>query len=108
MTVTPSVKPPVPLQLTDIEARVLGTLMEKARTVPDSYPLTLNALLLFVAIGLNLAGVFEVGLLLTRLGNRDPLATGARPRAPPCLGYGVSANRARAACRSRGCARRWS
>lgn len=30
--------------LTDIEARVLGTLMEKARTVPDSYPLTLNAL----------------------------------------------------------------
>ena len=26
------------------EARVLGTLMEKARTVPDSYPLTLNAL----------------------------------------------------------------
>jgi uncharacterized protein len=30
--------------LTEIEARVLGTLMEKARTVPDSYPLTLNAL----------------------------------------------------------------
>jgi uncharacterized protein YceH (UPF0502 family) len=30
--------------LTDIEARVLGTLMEKARTVPDSYPLSLNAL----------------------------------------------------------------
>ena len=32
-------------QLTPIEARVLGTLMEKARTVPDSYPLTLNALI---------------------------------------------------------------
>ncbi|HSV34145.1 MAG TPA: YceH family protein [Ramlibacter sp.] len=30
--------------LTPIEARVLATLMEKARTVPDSYPLTLNAL----------------------------------------------------------------
>ena len=30
--------------LTAIEARVLATLMEKARTVPDSYPLTLNAL----------------------------------------------------------------
>lgn len=30
--------------LTPIESRVLGTLMEKARTVPDSYPLTLNAL----------------------------------------------------------------
>lgn len=28
------------------EARVLATLMEKARTVPDSYPLSLNALLL--------------------------------------------------------------
>ena len=27
------------------EARVLGTLMEKARTVPDTYPMTLNALL---------------------------------------------------------------
>jgi uncharacterized protein len=31
-------------QLTPIEARCLGTLMEKARTVPDSYPLSLNAL----------------------------------------------------------------
>ena len=31
--------------LTDIEARILGTLMEKARTVPDSYPLTLNNLI---------------------------------------------------------------
>jgi len=30
-----------PLSL--LESRVLGTLMEKARTVPDSYPLTLNA-----------------------------------------------------------------
>lgn len=28
------------------QARVLGTLMEKARTVPDSYPLTLNSLVL--------------------------------------------------------------
>ena len=33
-----------PVLLTPIQARVLGTLMEKARTVPDSYPLTLNAL----------------------------------------------------------------
>lgn len=32
--------------LSAIEARVLGTLMEKARTVPDSYPLTLNSLVL--------------------------------------------------------------
>ena len=31
--------------LSHIEARVLGTLMEKARTVPDSYPLSMQALL---------------------------------------------------------------
>lgn len=30
--------------LTPVEARVLGTLMEKARTVPDSYPMSLNSL----------------------------------------------------------------
>ena len=30
--------------LSATEARVLATLMEKARTVPDSYPLTLNTL----------------------------------------------------------------
>jgi uncharacterized protein YceH (UPF0502 family) len=39
---TPAVHP----VLTAIEARVLGTLMEKARTVPDSYPLSLNSLML--------------------------------------------------------------
>ena len=39
--------PPVPtLLLTPIEARVVATLMEKARTVPDSYPLSVNTLLL--------------------------------------------------------------
>ncbi len=32
--------------LTPIEARCLGTLMEKARTVPDSYPLSLNTLVI--------------------------------------------------------------
>ena len=32
------------IPLTPVKARVLATLMEKARTVPDSYPLTLNAL----------------------------------------------------------------
>jgi uncharacterized protein YceH (UPF0502 family) len=36
--------PALPRPLTVIEARVLGTLLEKARTVPDSYPLTLNSL----------------------------------------------------------------
>ena len=32
------------LQLSDIELRVLGALMEKQLTTPDSYPLTLNSL----------------------------------------------------------------
>ena len=32
--------------LSAIEARVLATLLEKSRTVPDSYPLTLNSLVL--------------------------------------------------------------
>ncbi len=38
---------PVPASrpLSAIEARILGTLMEKARTVPDSYPLSMQALL---------------------------------------------------------------
>ena len=38
--------PPAAPALTPIEARVLATLMEKARTVPDSYPLSLNSLLM--------------------------------------------------------------
>lgn len=42
MTLTPATS----LTLTPIEARVLGSLMEKARTVPDSYPLSLNSLML--------------------------------------------------------------
>jgi uncharacterized protein YceH (UPF0502 family) len=37
--------PALPRPLTAIEARVLGTLMEKARTVPDTYPLSMNLLL---------------------------------------------------------------
>ena len=46
MTSTPDTPPAPTPTLSAIEARVLGTLMEKARTVPDSYPLTLNSLLL--------------------------------------------------------------
>ncbi|WP_296491515.1 YceH family protein [Rhodoferax sp.] len=42
MTLTPATS----LTLSPVEARVLGTLMEKARTVPDSYPLSLNSLML--------------------------------------------------------------
>lgn len=40
---TTHVYSPAERPLTPEEARVLGTLMEKARTVPDSYPMTLNA-----------------------------------------------------------------
>ncbi len=43
MATTDSVQAPTPL-LSPIDARVLATLMEKARTVPDSYPLSLNSL----------------------------------------------------------------
>ncbi len=35
---------PVPTPLSLLETRVLGTLLEKQHTVPDAYPLTLNAL----------------------------------------------------------------
>ena len=36
----------LPAQLSAIEARVLGSLVEKAATTPDVYPLTLNNLVL--------------------------------------------------------------
>lgn len=39
----PDAEKPEP-ELTPVEARVLGCLMEKQRTTPDTYPLTLNAL----------------------------------------------------------------
>lgn len=42
----PSPEAPATPLLTAIEARILGTLMEKARTVADSYPLSLNSLML--------------------------------------------------------------
>jgi hypothetical protein len=43
---TEIVSPTPSLHLTAIEARVVATLMEKARTVPDSYPLSVNTLML--------------------------------------------------------------
>lgn len=45
MTDTPAVNLPEP-QLSAIELRVLGALMEKQLSTPDTYPLTLNSLLL--------------------------------------------------------------
>ena len=41
---TPTAYSPATRPLTPHEARVLATLMEKARTVPDSYPMSLNGL----------------------------------------------------------------
>lgn len=38
----PSDTPALPPQLTPLEARILGSLAEKAATTPDVYPLTLN------------------------------------------------------------------
>jgi uncharacterized protein len=35
---------PLPRALTPLEARVLGVLIEKQHTVPDTYPLSLNSL----------------------------------------------------------------
>lgn len=46
MTPSTESQAPTPIRLTAIEARVLATLMEKARTVPDSYPLSSNTLML--------------------------------------------------------------
>ena len=46
MSSLPSPQPQPSITLTAIQARVLATLMEKARTVPDSYPLSLNTLML--------------------------------------------------------------
>lgn len=49
MTDTFSIPSPCPVPstrpLSAVEARIVGTLMEKARTVPDSYPLSMQTLL---------------------------------------------------------------
>lgn len=45
MNTTPDTPSPRPLrELTQLEARILGVLVEKQHTVPDTYPLSLNAL----------------------------------------------------------------
>lgn len=49
------------IQLTEIEQRVLGVLMEKALTQPGSYPLTLNAVLLGANQKQNREPVVEYG-----------------------------------------------
>lgn len=42
----PESQPPLSPSLTPVEIRILGSLIEKQRTTPDNYPLTLNALVL--------------------------------------------------------------
>ena len=61
--------------LSAVEARVLGTLMEKARTVPDSYPLTLNSLLL----GCNQKSSREPLMTVTELQAQEALDALLRP-----------------------------
>jgi uncharacterized protein len=53
-----SANPPPPLSL--LETRVLGTLVEKQHTVPDSYPLSLNALVMGCNQKTSRAPVMEV------------------------------------------------
>ena len=43
MTESPIEESVAPIQLTALEARVLGSLIEKAATTPEAYPLTLNS-----------------------------------------------------------------
>lgn len=47
--------------LSPIEARVLGVLVEKERTVPDSYPLSLNAIVLGANQKTSRSPLMEVG-----------------------------------------------
>ena len=57
--------------LSAIEARVLATLMEKARAVPDSYPLTLNSLVL----GCNQKSSREPAMTVTEAQAAEALAS---------------------------------
>ena len=82
----PVPRPAMPaFSLSSIEARVLATLMEKARTVPDSYPLTLNSLVL----GCN------------QKSNREPLMNMTEVQAAEALGTLKSLNLVRESSGSR-------
>jgi uncharacterized protein len=53
---------PTPLRaLTPLEARVLGVLVEKERTVPDTYPLSLNAIVAGSSQKTSRAPLMEIG-----------------------------------------------
>lgn len=77
----------MPIQLTPVEARILGCLVEKATLTPEAYPLSFNALLNacnqktsrdpvmeldFDALGVGMAALKEKGLAGERIGNRVP------------------------------------
>jgi len=72
----PDHQPPLSPSLTAVEIRVLGSLIEKQRTTPDNYPLTLNALVLacnqksnrYPALNLE---VRQVGHAVNALRDRD-------------------------------------
>jgi uncharacterized protein YceH (UPF0502 family) len=77
------------LRLTPAEARVLGSLLEKQRTTPDAYPLSLNALRLATNQSTNRDPVVDyddsvIREALHRLERRGltRLASGAGSRAP--------------------------
>jgi uncharacterized protein YceH (UPF0502 family) len=79
----------VPVDLSAPEIRVLGCLLEKQRTTPDAYPLSLNALRLACNQATNRDPVTEydeavIRDALHRLGRRrwTRLASGAGSRAP--------------------------
>lgn len=72
--------------LTPIQARVLATLMEKSRTVPDSYPLTLNG----VVAGCNQKSSRDPVMQLTDAEAQDAL-DGLRQRT---LSVEIGGNRA--------------
>jgi uncharacterized protein len=79
----------VPVDLSAPEIRVLGCLLEKQRTTPDAYPLSLNALRLACNQATNRDPVTEydeavIRDALHRLSRRrwTRLASGAGSRAP--------------------------
>lgn len=63
------------MQLTPVQARVLGVLVEKQHTVPDAYPLSLNALV----IGCNQKNARDPVMEVTEAEVRDALDELRRP-----------------------------
>ena len=97
------------MDLTAAEIRVLGCLLEKQRTTPDAYPLSLNALRLACNQSTNRDPVVDfddhtVREALDRLGRRRwtrlTSGAGSRARRRSCTPGGRSSARARAPSQS--------